>query len=105
MLSEPVAWVLGVEVKDTIVTSEYATEGVITVSFGCGSGASSSCIVHLMSLACFEPFHLLLLCHILTSVYISDLHQTIVASSIVTSFRLVIELALVVNESDCRNDR
>jgi len=73
MLSESVAWVLGVEVKDTIVTSEYATEGVVTVAFGCGSGAGSSWIVHLMSLACFEPLHLLSLGHVCSSVHISYL--------------------------------
>jgi len=73
MLSQSVARVLGVEVKDTIVTSEDATEGVVLVAFGGGSATGSSWIVHLMILAGFEPFHLLFLCHILTSVYISDL--------------------------------
>ena len=105
MLSQSVARVLGVEVKDTIVTSKDATEGVVAVTFGCGSGASSSCIVHLMRLACFEPFHLLLLCHILTSIYISYLHKSIVASAFVTSFRLVVPLALVVYDGNCRNYR
>lgn len=47
-----------------------------------------------------EPFHLFAIRHILSAVDVSDLEESIVTTAFVTTFRVRVELTLVIDQSD-----